>query len=161
MYDSDSIYAFGGTWQDVFYVEREGNAAHEDRVRDFVNARKAAKVKGSLIVDVGSFADSPVNLEKDNAFVDERELRIILELNPSWKFVKHRPTRYGVTPYVDLATSNGDEFVPARARELLPIRHIKIGPSSDPLTAERALRRCLDNNGYGAVDISVSVIPYR
>lgn len=161
IYDSDATYVFGGFWREVEYVERGGTPAHELRIRDFIEVQKRATAEGSFIVDVGSFADSPVNLEKDSAFKDEQELRIIVQLNPSWKFVKYRTARFGLTPYIELARSVADDYVPKDTEVRLPIRHIRIGPSLDPAAARQALRFFLNDHGYGAVDISVSNIPYR
>jgi hypothetical protein len=161
LYDSDAVYSFGGTWRDVDYIERGGTPAHTSRIREFIERRERSIEKGSFIVDVGSIADSPVNLEKDSAFKDEQELRIVVELNPSWKFVRYRVSRFGLTPYIELAQTVGEDHVPAAARGRLPIRHIRIGPTTDSATAMRALEHFLDDHGYGEVGISVSDIPYR
>lgn len=103
---------------------------------------------------------------KHDAFADEREARMIFEVNPRWKFVKHRSTRFGITPYIEVSTPDetnqlaaNDRFITGAAR--LPIRSVHIGPS--PLGEESigALREFLEFNGYPDVPVVKSSTPFR
>lgn len=161
LYDPDQHFVLGGTWREVDYVPSVGTAEHEQRIRDFISSRRRSLAKGGLIANVGHIADSPVNLEKDDGFADEREVRIIVDLNPAWKFVKFRESRFGLIPYIELTASSGDEFATVGADGRLPIRHVRIGPSPDPEHALRSLSLFLENHGYGDVPVSASTIPYR
>lgn len=104
---------------------------------------------------------------KHPAFVDEREARLVFEVNPRWKFVKHRSTRFGLTPYIEVSPADGenqraanDRFVTHPARRL-PIRAVHIGPS--PLGDESvdALREFLEFNGYPDLPVLKSETPFR
>ncbi|NYJ18495.1 hypothetical protein [Glaciibacter psychrotolerans] len=160
--DPDYVGVFGGNWRPVTYVHRDGSEAHAEYIRKYIGRRQYNDGLNRFFFDVGAFADSPINLEKDNGFSDEREIRIIVDVNPAWKFVKFRENQYGLVPYIELASGSSVEaFVPIGPQLRLPIRHIMVGPTSTPEIAKRALRLFLDNNGYGDVTIGSSEIPFR
>ncbi|CAH0165130.1 hypothetical protein [Microbacterium sp. Bi128] len=166
LYDPDGVGVFGGSWRTVAYVDPKGEKSHEEEIRTFANRRATAAGSGGFFIDLGVFAESDVNYEKDHAFVDERETRIVVEITPSWKFVQYRESRFGLVPFVELGSGAVDagigRYVPRGAREPLPIREVMIGPSPfDSLAAERALRQSLDDRGYGEVTISRSETPFR
>lgn len=104
---------------------------------------------------------------KHEAFIDEREARIVIEVYPRWKFVKHRSTRFGLTPYIEVSAAddenqsaaNGGFVTQAAAR--LPIRAVHIGPS--PLGDESvdALREFLEFSGYPDLPVLKSDTPFR
>lgn len=104
---------------------------------------------------------------KHHAFVDEREARMVFEVYPRWKFVKHRSTRFGLTPYIEVSAADEDNQVAAnnrfvtKAASRLPIRAVHIGPS--PLGDESvdALREFLEFNGYPGMHILKSDTPFR
>lgn len=104
---------------------------------------------------------------KHPSFKDEREARMVFEVFPRWKFVLHRATRFGLTPYIEVSATDGDNqnadndrFV-TRPAKTLPIRAVHIGPS--PLGEESisALREFLEFNGYPDVPIEKSTTPFR
>lgn len=104
---------------------------------------------------------------KHAAFKDEREARMVFEVYPRWKFVKHRATRFGLTPYIEVSPADSanqravnDRFV-TKAATKLPIRAVHIGPS--PLGDESvdALREFLEFNGYPDVHVEKSATPFR
>ncbi|TFD08215.1 hypothetical protein [Cryobacterium sp. TMT1-66-1] len=162
LYDSDSVFVFGGEWKDVKYVSTTGTPDHERQIRDFIAQRKAAIERGAFLIDVGPNVDGPINHEKDDGFIDEREVRVIVGLNPVWKFVKFREGRFGLIPYIEMAAGAANaEYALNDTPMRLPIDHIKIGPSPDPESALRALRAFLDSHGYGSTEISASSIPSR
>jgi hypothetical protein len=83
-------------------------------------------------VELPDFADSPIYLEKDASFKAEDEVRLILEANPSSKFARFRPGRFGAFPYID--SSHAPEpgpFIPKRADQILPIR--RSGSARQPI----------------------------
>jgi hypothetical protein len=54
-----------------------------------------------LIADYFTGVDPGV-LFKNPGFEDEREVRVTWTVNPWWKFVLYRASRFGVTPYVEV-----------------------------------------------------------
>ncbi|MGK0716096.1 DUF2971 domain-containing protein [Leucobacter sp. W1153] len=169
LYDPDQTNTLGGKWKRVHYVSRDGIEAHEEQVRrdaEFLVGRKHNPLKFKHFVDFTYLdPDNAPNLEKDEAFSDEKEVRIIVSVMPDWKFVKYRSGPFGLTPYVELAAmektraENGDV---ALSPTFLPIRRITLGPSRRGSELEqRSLRALLDANGYGDVEIDISEIPYR
>lgn len=168
-YDPDHPTTRGGNWRRVNYISRDGVESHEEQVRRdarFLVGRKRNPSDFKYVVDFTYFnPDSAPNLEKDDAFSDEREVRIIVSADPDWKFVKYRSGPFGLTPYVELAamtkteTADGEiALTPTR----LPIRRVTLGPSHRGSEREqRSLRALLDANGYREVTIGVSQIPYR
>jgi hypothetical protein len=104
---------------------------------------------------------------KHPAFKDEREARTIFEVHPRWKFVKHRSTRFGLTPYIEVSAADdqnqkamNERFVTGPARQL-PIRAVHIGPSPLGNESVDALREFLEFNGYPDVPIKKSSTPFR
>ncbi len=103
---------------------------------------------------------------KNEAFRDEREARTIFEVSPRWKFVKHRPTRFGLTPYIEVsavAKNNRrevrDNYLTEPAK--LPIREVHIGPSPLGDESVEAVREFLEFNGYPDVLVKKSTTPFR
>lgn len=104
---------------------------------------------------------------KHPAFEDEREARMVFEVHPRWKFVKHRTTRFGLTPYIEVSAPDSDNqhaindrFVTKPAAKL-PIQAVHIGPS--PLGDESidALAEYLEFHGYPNMRIEKSATPFR
>ena len=104
---------------------------------------------------------------KHPAFMDEREARMVFDVGPRWKFVKHRATRFGLTPYIEVSAVDERNYYeqewgfvtqPAARR---PIKSVHIGPS--PLGDESvfALREFLEFNGYPDTPVVKSETPFR
>lgn len=166
MYDPDEVGVFGGTWRTVNYIDPAGRTSHEATLREFAERYTRATDFGRLFVDVGAVADSAVNYDKHEAFEDEREVRLIFEVAPLWKFVQYRESRFGLVPFIEIGAggipASLGEYVPREARRPLPLAEVMIGPSPlDPNAAERALRDFLDNRGYGEVRVTRSETPFR
>lgn len=112
-------------------------------------------------------ADSPRNFKKDKSFCDEREVRVVIEVNPSWKFISHRTNRFGLVPYAQLSSPRFDKahneecYIPAGIKLRLPLRSVMIGPSDDTESKKQSLRLLLDDLGYGDVNIETSAAPFR
>lgn len=112
---------------------------------------------------------SELNRIKDSGFSDERERRILAQVSPHWKYVLHRPGRFGLIPYVELGLPVGGtipshrSFRPDGRPEMkrLPIRQINIGPTPFPEEARFGLQQLLNFKGYDDVKVGVSRIPYR
>lgn len=111
-----------------------------------------------------------LNRIKDYAFRDEQELRTLAEVSPAWKYVLHRPGRYGLIPYIELGIPKGGTRGRGRdfgdgggpqKMEQLPIRQINIGPTPFPEEARFGLLQLLGFLGYHDVKVEVSSIPYR
>jgi hypothetical protein len=107
---------------------------------------------------------------KHAGFVDERELRAAWRVTPEWRFVLHWPTRFGVTPYVEVAAPRdvdragviyGERFLSPDEVGRLPIRAVRIGPTRAGDAAEHALRMLLATNGYADAEILRSETPFR
>ena len=168
-YDPDHPTRLGGNWKRVNYVARDGVETHEEQVRRdarLLVGRKHNPSKFQYLVDFTYLdPDNAPNLEKDDAFSDEKEVRIIVSADPDWKFVKYRSGPFRLTPYVELAAMEKTEAADGKtvlAPTHLPIRRITLGPSHRGSEREqRSLRSLLDANGYRDVEIDVSEIPYR
>ena len=166
--DPDSCRVMGGRWKVVTYVNRDGEHSHTEYIRSRLE-KLQSDMAVQMWLEFGGNEDNPfnfeqINLEKDSGFMDEREVRILVDLNPDWKFVKFRETQFGLVPYIELTTSAAADdrgFVPVDADCRLPICHIVVGPTGNAEAAKYALRLFLDNAGYGDVTIGSSEIPFR
>jgi hypothetical protein len=154
----DALLVIGRHWQNLTYI----SGADHDEVKaqfDHIASRLEASAEDRLLY-FWMFPEGPLSLMKDVGFQDEAEVRMILSTYPQWKFVQHRPSRFGLIPFIELATTDADRDY-ASTRSLLPIREIMIGPTPVRADAELSLRMFLDNAGYGAVSIGSSAIPFR
>lgn len=103
---------------------------------------------------------------KHPAFEDEREARMVFNVTPRWKFVRHRATRFGLTPYIEVSPADGGNLDPSgkfltRAAARLPIKAVHIGPSPLGAESEDALREFLEFNGYPDTPVVKSETPFR
>jgi len=152
--DPDEIFASGGEWLDVTYIEDESS----DQIVELYDQAVGRAAKSLLLLLWPAFTS--VLTMKDNGFEDEAEVRLVVNAMPSWKFVRYRPGRFGPIPYVTLTSGKaGSRYAVAPVG--LPIREIRIGPTRFGDEAERSLRQLLDDKGYGDVRILRSVTPYR
>lgn len=167
-HDPDEVRVAGGHWKKVEYiggptdavVRREFDALLAELVEPQAGENR---VPWRLVM--ASLAGSPTNFWKDRGFHDEREVRAAWNVAPSWKFVKYRAHRFGLVPYIEvgaLADEATDGYVRcAPRRAALPIREVMIGPTAYVDAAKKALRGLLDDAGYGYVEISHSITPFR
>lgn len=125
---------------------------------------------------------------KHDGFRDEQEMRYCIGHPELQKMFSLRPGRYGLTPYVDLASlrpgqvdwqefertapkGDGVRYIDvtsqsmttsmAKPAQKLPISMVRIGPTSYPESAEFGLRQALNRYGYEHVEIEPSKVPYR
>ncbi|WP_166999005.1 DUF2971 domain-containing protein [Paramicrobacterium fandaimingii] len=161
VYDPDQVFVFGSSWFDVDYISANGGNSHETTLRRTIRDHSTAEAFKRVMMETvwGGAA------EKDEGFSDEREVRMALELQPSWKFVKYRESRFGVVPYIELGSAQPScEYVsrgiPAENRRL-PILNVTVGPNPWPGEAAKAARQILDDCGYGAASLTSSSVPFR
>ncbi|MGO4586816.1 DUF2971 domain-containing protein [Arthrobacter sp. 2RAF6] len=116
---------------------------------------------------------------KHPGFEDERETRVVCAttLHTDLVYVKHRPSRYGIVPYVELclpAESRSDQpfdaipaddprylsNTPEPIREL-PIIGIAVGPTPYPEEAASGARELLRSVGRENIPVIPSKVPFR
>ncbi|MEZ2392067.1 hypothetical protein AB6813_21495 [bacterium RCC_150] len=103
---------------------------------------------------------------KNPAFQDEAEMRIVCNagMDVDLMYLKHRPGRYGMIPYVELGLPEdhmqklGDEPEPMRD---LPITGVVIGPTPYPEEARIGVLELLRSHGHENVLVVESRIPFR
>uniref|UniRef100_UPI001E3AD848 hypothetical protein n=1 Tax=Mycobacterium avium TaxID=1764 RepID=UPI001E3AD848 len=80
----------------------------------------------------------PTATFKHPGFADEREVRTSWTVQPWWRFVLYRASRFGVTPYIEVGRPSNEaraqqntrrNFVHPHDLDRLPIRTIRIGPT--------------------------------
>lgn len=111
---------------------------------------------------------------KHPSFIDEREYRLILEIdnkmyNSGDIDLKFRANDNFIIPYIViknsytsyLETKEPGENEPIFPIKKLPIRKIIIGPSLDFETVKMAIEQFLINKGYNEIVIEKSNVPYR
>jgi hypothetical protein len=167
-HDPDDVRIAGGSWRKVEYIGGPTDAVvqreFDGLLADLVEPQAGEnRVPWRLVMS--NLAGSPTNFWKDRGFSDEREVRSAWNVAPSWKFVKYRAHRFGLVPYIEVATPAGEAiqgYLPHAARRaVLPIREVMIGPTPYVDQAKTALRGLLDDVGYGRVAISQSITPFR
>lgn len=169
--DPDVPFVWGGTWGTVRYLRAGSTWAAEeaDRIIDRLRKPRPGRITIPFVGDYFTGID-PTVLFKNPGFGDEREVRTTWTVHPWWKFVLYRPSRFGVTPYIEVAAA-ASEPVPVLDEPepllqptnvgKLPLRSVRIGPTRRDPNAVKALRQLLDARGYGSVDILESAAPYR
>lgn len=110
-------------------------------------------------------------LIKHEGFVDEREIRhaIVMHAHDNragsadleTRLLNHRPTPYGMAPFLRLTSAQDDGCAVVDEASPLPIRAIAISPSPNGAAAEQSVRQLLRAGGYRDVDVVRSAIPYR
>ncbi|MEE2570444.1 hypothetical protein V1638_13715 [Pseudarthrobacter sp. J64] len=170
IFDPDSIIIEGGDWKPVVYdpaVQAEIIAEMFEKLLEGVEKRSSAAEPGRHWLWLYPYImNESLDLIKNEGFRDEREERIIVWPNPSWKFVFHRPGPFGLVPYVKLTSLGGDNddvhedrFATESGR--LPIREIRIGPTPYSSEAAGSLKQLLSFHGLHDVKVSYSEIPFR
>jgi len=169
--DPDQPYTWGGDWDAVQYLNEDSTLAPDELERIVRELRppRSGRLSIPLIGDYFTEIDPSV-LFKNTGFKDEREVRVTWTVNPWWKFVLYRASRFGVTPYIEVAAHDGTEpsdlererslLMPHRVGRL-PLMSVRIGPTRATESAEHALRQLLDAHGYGETSIVTSSAPYR
>jgi len=154
----DYELVLGGRWTDVSYISGPDDPEIVRRFESLI-VEEIGK-RGLLSFPAYALSNSPTDFMKHLGFADEKEVRSVTWVSPDWKFVLHRPSRFGLIPYIELTGAEGGEHFAAQPNPL-PIRQITIGPNPLSEHAKRSLRVFLDANGYGDVEIFVSETPFR
>ncbi|MGN7149296.1 DUF2971 domain-containing protein [Arthrobacter sp. SAFR-179] len=170
IFDPDSIIIEGGNWKPVIYdPEEQAEIIVEiyNKLREGVEKRNSTAESSRPSFWLYPYLiNESLDLIKNEGFRDEREERIIVWLNPDWKFVFHRPGAFGLVPYVKLTGLGGvnddvyeERFAMGPGR--LPIREIRIGPTPYSSQAADSLKQLLNFHGLHDVRVSYSEIPFR
>lgn len=155
--DPDHANVFGGDWRGVKYVS--GSA--DPKVRRYLDrAVQDLEKAENRIIRFNLLPGAKLNYMKHAGFEDEREVRALFWVHPTWKFIHHRASRFGLIPYVEVTTQLADEEWAAEPAKL-PIRAVTIGPNAIRGDAEQSLRIFLEHHGYGNAEIRQSITPYR
>lgn len=165
--DPNMPITWGGEWGEVRYLDANLTDARQelDRVLAHVKPRPEGSRSLPFILNYIAGPDPTVNF-KHRAFSDEREARATWAVQPWWRFVLHRPGRFGITPYIEVAapkegTDHAYLGIESDQVGRLPIRAVRIGPTKAGPQSEATLRQFLDMSGYHDVQIDVSSAPYR
>ena len=103
---------------------------------------------------------------KHPGFEDEREKRTVCWSGPHTDLVylKHRPSAYGVVPYVELCLPKDSKSLPSERPEAvldLPILGIAVGPTPYPEEAAIGVRELLRGAGRESIAVIPSKVPFR
>lgn len=154
----DSIGCIGGDWRPVTYVTGPDDAVISKHFETDLQQYRARQGQQGIWIPRYMVANSALDFIKDAGFADESEVRMVQWVTPWWKFVLYRAGRFGVTPYIELTTTEGsDDYATAAGK--LPIKSVMVGPNA-PKGAEHAARTLLDRYGYDA-PVLRSMTPYR
>lgn len=163
IFDPDQTHVESTVWGEVQY----DSAIARTRVEHIANlARSEPNDLSDNIVPFANLGGIDLLQLKNAAFADERESRMVFEVSPRWKFVKHRTSRFGLTPYIEVSAATGADVRSARGDYLrtaskLPIRSVTIGPSPLGPESTDALREYLEFRGYPDVPVARSETPFR
>lgn len=169
--DPDEPYIWGGDWGKVRYLSADSTWASDEleRVVAELTPPKGGSLRVPFIGDYFTEIDPSV-LCKNPGFEDEREVRMTWTVHPWWKFVRYRTSRFGLTPYIEVAAANASppsdleqarHFINPDRVGRLPLQSVRVGPTRASSSAQRALRELLDSQGYGATEVLTSSAPYR
>lgn len=103
---------------------------------------------------------------KHYGFEDEREMRVVCwaGLHTDLVYLKHRPSPYGVVPYVELCIPEDPTSIPMNGPEAvreLPIVGIAVGPTPYPEEAATGVVELLRSAGRNSIDVIPSELPFR
>jgi hypothetical protein len=154
--NTDLLMTFSSGWKDVVYA----SDYHHDQIVDVYNSLVRNAKRDALILH-SPFTGGELSHVKNVGFSDEDEVRLITEVNPEWKFVLTRPSRFGLTPYIELTSAASTQDESAKEATQLPIRAITVGPTSFSDEALHVVQLMLERNGFSDIELVVSETPYR
>lgn len=155
-------------WRDaVYHPERQIEIAW-GRLRELESAsvsRSNGKQADRHELDVMSDIYNELQTFKHSGFEDEREMRVVCwaGLHTDLVYVKHRPSRYGIVPYVELCLpvdSSNSTKEPEPVQDL-PIVGIAVGPTPYPEEAASGARELLRSVGRPSIAVIPSKVPFR
>ncbi|WP_160318916.1 DUF2971 domain-containing protein [Arthrobacter sp. ERGS1:01] len=166
----EAIGAEKFSWQPALYnLEAQAEVALHAlrRFEKIATERLDGLNQSEAELDVMSETAQALQVFKHPAFRDEKEQRIVCGTSPhlDGPFIKHRPGKYGIVPYVELGIpaprqGSGDQGLPERMNKL-PIEAIIVGPTPYPKEAESGVFDLLQRSGYGEPPIRHSQVPFR
>jgi hypothetical protein len=103
---------------------------------------------------------------KNDAFRDEREVRLVTSAPDEGRAVRFRPSRFGVTPYVRLAQppardGRAGAWWTVPEHPPLSIGAVCVGPTPHSEAASHGMRLLLDEHDFRAVPVHESTAPFR
>jgi hypothetical protein len=156
-------------WRAAVYESEKQVEIAWGRLRELVGAAEA-RVKRQQAprheLDVMADINSELQMFKHSGFGDEREMRVVCwtALYSTLVYVKHRPSRYGIVPYVELclpAEPDGSSANYPEPVQELPIVGISVGPTPYPEEAAAGARELLRSVGRDNVPVISSQVPFR
>ncbi len=170
--DPDTVGQIVEPWDKMIYEPHEQETIIRRALSNLDEALRDARTDSRVpfrVYTKNLALQSRLNRIKDSGFRDERELRILAQVSPHWKYVLHRPGRFGLVPYIEIGmpvggsmpSSNSFRAGGPQKMKRLPIRQINIGPTPFPEEARFGLKQLLNFKGYHDVTVVVSKIPYR
>lgn len=117
-------------------------------------------------LDVMSDIYDELQTFKHPGFEDEQEMRVVCwaGLHTDLVYVKHRPSPYGIVPYVELCLPVDSNSNPSEGPEPvqeLPIVGISVGPTPYPEEAASGARELLRAAGRHSIAVIPSKVPFR
>lgn len=141
-------------WQAILDVEDAVSSHGEDR--------KPRKDDLTAMADVAQV----IQTFKHEAFKDEQEMRIVCgaPMHADLMYLKHRPGRYGIIPYVELGLpENNSQRLNGGPEPMkkLPVLGVAVGPTPYPDEATAGVRELLRSLGNETIAVIPSQVPFR
>jgi hypothetical protein len=156
-------------WRDAVYNPESQIEIAWGRLRELESA-SVARSNGEWAdrheLDVMSDIYNELQTFKHPGFEDEREMRVVCwaGLHTDLVYVKHRASRYGIVPYVELClpadSKNNSSNEPEPVQDL-PIVGIAVGPTPYPDEAASGVRELLRAAGRPSMAVIPSQVPFR
>lgn len=156
-------------WRDAVYTLEEKTESAwqaildvEDAVSSHGEDRKSRKDDLTAMADVSQV----IQTFKHEAFKDEQEMRIVCgaPMHADRMYLKHRPGRYGIIPYVELGLpedSSRELNGEPEPMKKLPILGVAVGPTPYPDEATAGVRELLRSLGNETIAVIPSQVPFR
>lgn len=177
IFDVDGSWIAGDLWRKAIYVpggpDDASAASLLDKILSEIERITHGEPQRVALLPYLVGKPNPTMRFKHHGFIDEREVRSIWVTYDWDRYVKYRAGRFGVTPYIEVATSAVQlpteakpwsklrQLGPDDPRGLLPIKSITVGPIQSQAHSEQALRGLLRLHGYDDVPVMSSQTPYR
>ncbi|TIH32274.1 hypothetical protein D4765_15650 [Subtercola vilae] len=152
VYKPDAQYL--AAWKVLLDIEAAAAASAE--------GRQAKKGELYAMLDMATV----ISAIKDPAFEDETETRLVCNaaMYVDLMYLKHRPGKYGMIPYVELGLPKDPGQLVGDGPEPmgnLPIIEVIIGPTRYPKDACAGVRELLRSHGHTNIPVTASRIPFR
>jgi hypothetical protein len=156
-------------WRAAVYNPEEQVQVAWGRLRELETAalaRSQGQQPERYELDVMADIYDELQTFKHYGFEDEREMRVVCwaGLHTDLIYVKHRPSPYGVVPYVELCLPENSDSNPVEGPEAvqeLPILGIAVGPTPYPEEAATGVNELLRAAGRNSIAVIPSKVPFR